>query len=481
LNIINILKRFWPLLIIVIIVVLAAIILPSVAGLMPHISRPETIVYYFTRLTLDSPSINIPDDVKEGEPFEISGHLYQLDEAYVEQFAGLVEKEVSETGWVSTETLETLFDASLIPADALTPLPSRKIMVFTTYSAKPYNDTQTVVTDKDGYFKATIQIDNISQWSKYIVASYEGEERLDTRKISVKGSEFSFAPIQIVYIPSYDYIPDRGYGPVRVPGVKDTSVQGRLSNVSIISIVSYLFVSIFVAIVAYFIYRYHKKLRAWLKRRKAKVTVQEPASTETSLLSPKVIREISTGDPRVDISFPQIENQLPLVWGIGEPLTILSRPLVETPENDIKSSPQIRATDHSIDISMTDFVPVQLEHSFDRKGETDINVYFGGDTNDKMFGNRKIKIVDYREEIVELFNRLIDSLSAKGIDVDRMMTAREIESKLTDKHLDFSPNTMKYIVKGFEYANYSLHPVARKVYVDMYLAVETIEERIKNA
>jgi hypothetical protein len=138
------LKRFWPLLTIVIIVVLAAIIIPATATLMPKLNKLQyESKVYLTILSITTSLNSFPDDVKEGEPFEISGHLYQLDEAYVEQFAGLVEKEVSETGWVSTETLETLFDASLIPADALTPLPSRKIMVFTTYSAKPYNDTQT--------------------------------------------------------------------------------------------------------------------------------------------------------------------------------------------------------------------------------------------------------------------------------------------------------------------------------------------------
>ena len=62
-----------------------------------------------------------------------------------------------------------------------------------------------------------------------------------------------------------------------------------------------------------------------------------------------------------------------------------------------------------------------------------------------------------------------------------MMTAREIESQLKEKYPDLSPDTMKDIVKGFEYANYSLHPVARKIYVDMYLAVGKIRERVKNA
>jgi hypothetical protein len=205
------------------------------------------------------------------------------------------------------------------------------------------------------------------------------------------------------------------------------------------------------------------------------------ASMETLLVSTEAAREVSTGDPRVEILFPQIENSLPPVWGIGEPLTITSRVLIETSENNANAIPAIKTTDSAIDIVAPDFSPVKIEHSFDRKGETDINVYFGGDTGDKMFNTRKIKIVDYREEIVELFNRLIDALSAEGIEVDRKMTAREIESQLKEKYPDLSPDTMKDIVKGFEYANYSLHPVARKIYVDMYLAVGKIRERVKNA
>ena len=459
-------KRFWPLLTVVTIVVLAAIILPATAGLMPHIIL-KTDINRFTVLILDSPSINIPDDVKEGEPFKISGRLSYVDEKYDQQIAILMENEVIESGrWVSAEKL-----FSLIPAEALIPLPSRQITVSTEYgTTKNYYDTQTAFTDVDGYFMATVQIDDISQWHKWIEASYKGE----TGWAIIDGSTHT-----VIYIPSSDYIPEDG--PVRVPEVKDTPVRGGLSNVSIISVVSYSFAGIFVAIVAYFIYSYRKKLRFWLKRRKAKVMVPEPVSTETVLVSTETVREVSTGDPRVEILFPQIENSLPPVWGIGEPLTITSRVLIETSENNANAIPAIKTTDSAIDIVAPDFSPVKIEHSFDRKGETDINVYFGGDTGDKMFNTRKIKIVDYREEIVELFNRLIDALSAEGIEVDRKMTAREIESQLKEKYPDLSPDTMKDIVKGFEYANYSLHPVARKIYVYMYLAVGKIRERVKNA
>jgi hypothetical protein len=472
------LKRFWPLLAIVIIVVLAAIIIPAAAGLMPHtIIEPETYIDYWTLLTLDSPLINIPDDVKSGESFEISGRLSYVDKKYSEQIASLMENEVIEKGSVSAEQLFSLIPA-LVPAEDFIPLPFRRIRVYTKYgTAKNYYDIQTefkdiqyVYTDTDGYFNAIVQIDEISQWHKWIGAGYLGEYQ----QVTIDGSRQT-----VYYRPSFDYIPEDAK--VKIQIEDNTVGVGIFSDLSIISIVIYVFLSIFIGIIAYFIYRYRKKLLAWLKRRKTLVTVQEPANIQTSLSATNVVREVSTGDPRVEILFPQIENQLPPVWGIGEPLTIMSYPLIETPENDIKTRPQIKTANLAIDISIPAFTSVQVEHSFSIKGETDINIYFGGDTIAKMSGTRKIKIVDYREEIVELFNRLIDTLSAKGINVDRMMTAREIESKLTDKYRDFSPDTMKDIVKGFEYANYSLHPVARKIYVDTYVAVEKIEERVKNA
>ena len=203
--------------------------------------------------------------------------------------------------------------------------------------------------------------------------------------------------------------------------------------------------------------------------------------TETFAAAPEAALEIPTGDPRVEILFPQIEKQLPTVWGINEPLTILSRALIEMPENGIKSSPQIKTSDRALDIFTPGFSPVQLEYSFSTKGEIDINVHFGNDTGEKIFGTRKIRIVDYREEIVELFNRLVGSLSAQGIAVDRMMTAREIESQLKEKNPNIGADVMQDIVRGFESANYSLQPVARKIYIDMYLAVEKIRERVKNA
>ena len=481
------LKRFWPLFILIVIVVLATIIMPVVAILLPHVEKlPTDPNTYDTILWLDLPSGNFPDDVKAGEPFEVSGHLYYCHYENLKQYNDSVARAkislYEETGVLPVdETTQEMLNGALT-AGVIFPLPDRRIVISTEvnfaarYHNKPDVNTHTtrnVYTERDGYFQTSIQIDNIKQWHRWVAAQYYGETKL----VTLEGSAI---PVMVTYKKSDDKLPRLK---TKLPFTTQQPLQtgGPLGSASVISVGVIIYTILFLIAFAYFIYRYRKKLRAWLKRRKVQIAVEEPANTETLLVSAEAAREVSNGDPRVEILFPQIEKPLPLVWGVGELLTIIGRALIETPENEINSKPQIRTEDHAIDITIPDFTSIQIEHSFDRKGETAINVNFGGDTEETISGTRKIRIVDYREEIVEMFNGLIDLLSAKGIEVDRMMTAREIESQLKEKYPDLSPDTMKDIVKGFEYANYSLHPVARKIYVYMYLAVGKIRERVKNA
>jgi hypothetical protein len=438
------LKRFWPLLTIVILVVLAAIILPATAALMPkHPRFPYDEKAYLTKITLGTSLVNFPDDVKEGEPFEVYGQLSYLASVDPKQIDQFIKTGVTEALWL--------------------PLANQEV------KASIHGDPvlHELLTDSEGYFHITVQSNEKINQFLGIAVVYDGEETMYTYP--------SQRPLMIRYLATAAFIPkskSKSYGQ---EGFTFTGLSSVIVGVSIAFTVPFIWV------IVYFIYRYRKKLLVWLKKRKIKVTAQEPAGTKTFPAVPEAALEVSTGDPRVEILFPQIENPLPPVWGIGESLTILSRALIATPENDIKSSPQINASDRALAIFTPGFSPVQLEHIFGRKGEIVINVHFGGDTGEKIFGTRKIRIVDYREEIVVLFNRLIDSLSAQGIAVDRMMTAREIESQLKEKNPDIAADVMQDIVRGFESANYSLHPVARKIYIDMYLAVEKMQERVKNA
>jgi hypothetical protein len=468
-------KRFWPLAILIVIVVLSANIIPTAAGLLPHIDKRGTLPSR-TVLYIDSPLGNFPDNVKVGESFEVSGHLYSIDNAYITQNTDYIIHQ----GWSSFK--DTLKDnlQGAINEGILYPLPDRRITVSTEdgfaviYYLQPDINTHTtrnVHTNRDGSFRTTIQIDNLKQWHGWVCALYEGE--------TTWVIEDSGLPILITYILDSDSIPKYNTAPLRV---------GTLLNLPVLSTLSYVFAGTLLAIVAYFIYRYRKKLLVWLKRRKVFRAIPEQVNIETPEESITAVdeisranREISAGDARVEILFPQVEYPLPPVWGIGEPLTIQSHTLVDKPASDIKSQPQISTSYGAIDITVSGYSPLQLEHTFDSKGEIRINVHFGSDPGEKISGTRKIRIVDYREEIVALFNQLIDSLATKGVKVARMMTAREIEMKLKEKYPDLESDVMQVIVKGFEYADYSLHPVARKIYIEVYLAAVRIGERFKNA
>jgi hypothetical protein len=423
---------------------MAAIILPAAAALMPkHPRYPYDEKAYLTKIALGTSLVNFPDDVKVGEPFEVYGQLSYLASVDPKQIDQFIKTGVTEALWL--------------------PLANQ------TVNASTHGDPvlHELLTDNEGYFHITVQSNEKINQFLWIAVGYDGEEQMYTYP--------SQRPLLIRYLPTAAFIPK---------SKSKSYTQGEFTFTGLSSVivgVSIAFMVPFIGVIGYFIYRYRKKLLIWLKRRKNKVTVQEPVMTETFAVAPEANLEALTGDPRLEILFPQIENPLPPVWGIGEPLTILCRALIAMPENHIRSDPQIKTSDRALDITTVGFSPVQLEHIFNTKGEIDINIHFGGATDEKIFGTRKIRIVDYREEIVKLFNRLVDSLSAQGIAVDRMMTAREIESQLKEKNPDIAADVMQDIVRGFESANYSLQPVARKIYIDMYLAVGQIWEQVKNA
>ena len=80
-----------------------------------------------------------------------------------------------------------------------------------------------------------------------------------------------------------------------------------------------------------------------------------------------------------------------------------------------------------------------------------------------------LEIVDYREEIVRLFNELCRTLKSGNADVRDDMTPRELERTICGR----MPETVDSIgtaVTVFELANFSTHTVRRTEYERMYLS-----------
>lgn len=89
-------------------------------------------------------------------------------------------------------------------------------------------------------------------------------------------------------------------------------------------------------------------------------------------------------------------------------------------------------------------------------------------------GAQSIRIVDYREEIVALFKTILQWARAAGVNAPEDSTPREIEANVAAKLPTVDSEALGAVVRSFEEADYSLHPMTRKQYERMYLACNSL-------
>ena len=224
-----------------------------------------------------------------------------------------------------------------------------------------------------------------------------------------------------------------------------------------------------VIITGFFIYRYRKR------RKKIEIPpeVLPPAEEFEIPISEEAEESESGGDiTRLSISFPEIAENLPVVWGAGEPLAVNIDLKV-----DIISSQtcEVEWSDGNKDQEIFDENDrFSLSHAFKNKGDYTVTASCKDSRSKDISSWRKIRIVDYREEMVRLFNEMLEILDMKDIRIDPGMTAREVEALLAERLQGVLRNTIRKMVAGFEEANYTIHTVTRDSYVAMYQAIREV-------
>ena len=83
---------------------------------------------------------------------------------------------------------------------------------------------------------------------------------------------------------------------------------------------------------------------------------------------------------------------------------------------------------------------------------------------------RSIRIVEYREEVIGLFNSLLQHLRSRGIHLPSEATPREIQRRVLADNSDVDEAHLDKVVRCFEEADYSLHTIGRRQYEAMYLS-----------
>jgi transglutaminase-like putative cysteine protease len=155
-----------------------------------------------------------------------------------------------------------------------------------------------------------------------------------------------------------------------------------------------------------------------------------------------------------DLTFRGIAQYMPLVWEAGKPLDLV-----------------LQNRDEAIHVVLDG---IEIQGSWDRDGTLFILVMEKGDHLIQLEGANgihegTIRAVEYREEVVDLFNSAILRWGSHFPSLSKNMTPREGQTLVKDRY-EGQGEQLEIMISTFELANYSNHPISRKEYERMYLA-----------
>ncbi|WP_424357302.1 Ig-like domain-containing protein [Methanocella sp. MCL-LM] len=165
------------------------------------------------------------------------------------------------------------------------------------------------------------------------------------------------------------------------------------------------------------------------------------------------------------IEFEGIESPLPAVWGVGEPLHIrlIGPENCHTTLGLFVDGEQIDEVRIEAGAGFSSVLPGKGEHLLTVKADSEV------------LAASTVRIVDYREEIVRLFNSFYASVRAQSETLPGDATPREMQWAISARLSREHQGSLDRAVSTFEIANYSTHTVGRKEYVTSYISVQELK------
>jgi hypothetical protein len=121
----------------------------------------------------------------------------------------------------------------------------------------------------------------------------------------------------------------------------------------------------------------------------------------------------------------------------------------------------------------------ELSHVFTKKGEHKMRAILRrGFRNAPWKAELELRVVDYEEEIIRLYDKFLGKLANYDIVTKDEMTAREIQS-LVLRTEGFDADALDKLTTCFENAEYSCHLVNREDYEIMYLSLKEFDINFK--
>ncbi|BAI61601.1 hypothetical protein MCP_1529 [Methanocella paludicola SANAE] len=195
----------------------------------------------------------------------------------------------------------------------------------------------------------------------------------------------------------------------------------------------------------------------WRRYRRRK---QSPVLVEETHIEARPMLEYFEGDYK--ISFPQIRAPLPAIWGAGDKLNVLIQDKAGK-NNDITLY---------VDGNAVRNIPMEsgsAQFSLDLdKGDHRIKISPKNVTEGSSWAD--VRIVEYREEVVRMFNEMYQGYRSGHNGTNGEMTARELEIAMRQGMPEDMQKRLGKTITLFEYANYSLHDIRRGEFEEMYMS-----------
>ena len=193
-----------------------------------------------------------------------------------------------------------------------------------------------------------------------------------------------------------------------------------------------------------------------------------PVSEPSGLTEPDAVR--GPGPTRLEVSLDKPAPDLPDVWGIGEAVPVRIG-LFDQDGRGIGQASLEAVVGGAEPALLTSGEQGECAFVWDANelGEFRVFVRFPG--NDDYLASsdsRSFRVVEFREEVVRLYNSFAEWAGERVPGISGQTTPREVESMLVAAGLRLDQRALDEIISRFEEADYSEHPIARRQYEAMY-------------
>jgi len=176
------------------------------------------------------------------------------------------------------------------------------------------------------------------------------------------------------------------------------------------------------------------------------------------------------------LEFPQIESDMPEVWGVGEPLTV--KVVLQNGEAFMGSELYLRCAGQTIHLDNSFDQTAEVEHVFHRKGAYSVDVFCGS----RLLASRSIRIVNYREEVIDLGREMLQNLTKESREVllDNLTPREIIRALPEERKYTLDRRAADRCIDLFERAAYGLETVRRSFYRQFFLDRSRLDKPSSN-